>query len=152
MTDLDLGFALTFWQWWILGALLLGLELMAPGIFFLWVGLAAGLTGAVVLVLPGLGWELQVLGFAALAVAVTMAGRWWWSTRGGTTGDPTLNQRAASLIGSTCVLVTDLAHGHGRAQVGDSTWTVTGPDMPADTPVTITGVRGTVLIVERANP
>lgn len=152
MTGFDLGFALTFWHWWILGVLLLGLELMAPGIFFLWVGLAAGLIGVVILFLPGLIWELQVLLFAALAVAVTLAGRWWWTKRGTTANDPHLNQRAASLVGTTCVLVTDLAHGRGRAKVGDGTWTVTGPDMPAQTAVTITGVKGTVLIVERAGP
>lgn len=157
MPDLTLGFQLTFWHWWILGALLLGLELMAPGIFFLWVGLAAGVVGAVTLFLPGLVWEIQVLAFAALALGITLAGRWWWSRRlaadaDSGSGGATLNHRAQGLIGTTCVLDTDLANGRGRARVGDGTWTVTGPDLPAGTAVTITGAQGIVLVVERAGP
>ena len=41
------------WGWVILGLVLIGGEVLAPGIFLLWLGLAALLTGAVV------GLELQ---------------------------------------------------------------------------------------------
>jgi len=40
--------ALGAWNWLILAALLFVLELTAPGIFFMWFGLAAAVTGLIV--------------------------------------------------------------------------------------------------------
>jgi membrane protein implicated in regulation of membrane protease activity len=141
-------FQITFWYWWILGVALLGLELAVPGIVFLWVGMAAGVVGFIVLPFPGLSWESQVLLFALLSLAVTVAGRIWWKRRGQGEGDPTLNRRGAGLVGSRCVLETGLVNGRGRARVGDGTWTVSGPDLPAGTAVRVTAVDGNILVVE----
>ena len=58
-----------FWHWWILAALLAAVEAMLPGIFFIWFGAAAAIVGLIVLILPGMGWELQVVLFAVLAAA-----------------------------------------------------------------------------------
>jgi membrane protein implicated in regulation of membrane protease activity len=40
--------------------------------------------------------------------------------------------------------------GNGKARVGDGYWKVRGPDLPAGSAVRVTGVEGTVLIVEAA--
>jgi membrane protein implicated in regulation of membrane protease activity len=148
--DIDPGFLPTFWHWWILAVVLLALELTAPGVVFLWVGIAAAMVGGVILFATQMAWEVQVLLFAALSLAVTAGGRVWWKHRSVEERDPTLNRRGASLIGTTCVLVTDLVNGRGRARVGDSTWTVTGPDAPKGTAVRIIAVDGSVLSVEPA--
>ena len=66
MTLLD---HLQFWHWWILGLMLGVVEVMAPGAFFLWFGVAAGVTGLILLVLPGLDWHYQLLAFAVLAAS-----------------------------------------------------------------------------------
>ena len=38
--------------WWILALVLIAIEVILPGYFMLWIGIAAGITGVVVLVLP----------------------------------------------------------------------------------------------------
>jgi len=44
----------SYWHWWVLGAILLMLEIFVPGAFLLWLGFAAGLVGLLLLVLPDL--------------------------------------------------------------------------------------------------
>ena len=68
---------LDYWHWWLLGVTLLTLELFAPGVFFLWMGLAAGVVGALVWFQPGMFWHWQVLIFAVLSVALIVLGRLW---------------------------------------------------------------------------
>ena len=43
-----------------------------------------------------------------------------------------------------------IVQGSGKARVGDGFWKVRGPDLPAGSPVRVTAVEGTVLIVEAA--
>ena len=38
-----------FWHWWILAAIFAGIEILAPGVFFIWLGAAAALTGVTAL-------------------------------------------------------------------------------------------------------
>ena len=64
------------WSWWVLGMLLLAAELVMPGVFLVWIGLGAILTGAVSLLLWDAGfwtWQVQSLLFAASAIAFTLA-------------------------------------------------------------------------------
>ncbi len=51
---------LTFWHWLALGGGLLLLEMLTPGVVFLWLALAAGLTGALLWLAPMLSWQAQV--------------------------------------------------------------------------------------------
>jgi membrane protein implicated in regulation of membrane protease activity len=41
-----------------------------------------------------------------------------------------------------------IENGRGKVRVGDTLWSAEGPDAPAGTRVTVTGTRGTVLVVE----
>ena len=64
--------------WLVAGLVLAGLEMVLPGAFLLWIGLAAlGAGGATLLF--GLGWHAQLGLFAALAVGLW---RWWASCAG----------------------------------------------------------------------
>jgi membrane protein implicated in regulation of membrane protease activity len=40
-----------------------------------------------------------------------------------------------------------IENGRGRVRVGDTLWSAEGPDAPAGTRVTVTGSKGTVLVV-----
>ena len=42
------------WYWLIAGAILMGLELMVAGVFLIWIGLGAVVTGLSVLLFPAL--------------------------------------------------------------------------------------------------
>ncbi len=55
---------LDYWHWLILSVLLVILEIFSPGVFLIWMGLAAGLVGLLLLAFPELGWHYQLLGFA----------------------------------------------------------------------------------------
>ena len=67
---LDLG----YWGWFIAGLLLMGLEILAPGAFMLWLGLAAIATGFVT-ALVDLSWQQTVIVFAALSLVSVLVGR-----------------------------------------------------------------------------
>jgi membrane protein implicated in regulation of membrane protease activity len=144
--------SLTFWHWFVLGGLLLLLEVITPGFVFIWLALAAALTGVLLWLLPQLGWQLQVLWFAAAAVASVGAWFWWWRRAPRPDAGPELNQRVLSFVGSEAVLATGIGPGHGRVRIADSTWPASGPELPAGTRVRVVGARGTVLLVVAAEP
>src|SRR5258706_14023662 len=54
------------WNWLIFGILLMALELLAPGIFLFWLGLAALLVGLLSLAIHP-SWQMQILMFAIFA-------------------------------------------------------------------------------------
>ncbi|HMN86004.1 MAG TPA: NfeD family protein, partial [Bauldia sp.] len=51
------------WTWVIVGIVLLGLEILAPGNVFVWMGLAALVVGALALGLD-VAWQFELLIFA----------------------------------------------------------------------------------------
>ncbi|KQS89705.1 MULTISPECIES: NfeD family protein [unclassified Rhizobium] len=141
------------WSWWVLGLVLLAAEVVAPGVFLVWIGIAAILTGVVSLLLWEAGfwvWQLQLVFFAALSIAAVFAGRRLLARSGNVSDEPLLNQRGASLIGRTAVLTQPIAEGRGRIRLGDTTWSVEGPDLPAGTRVKVIGANGGRLTVESA--
>ena len=46
-------------------------------------------------------------------------------------------------------IASAIQEGAGRAKLGGRRWSLRGPDMPAGAKVRVTGVDGTVLIVDR---
>ncbi|GEO99352.1 NfeD family protein [Methylobacterium haplocladii] len=129
------------WAWVLAGFVLMGGELLLPGVFLVWLGLAAFVTGLVETAFD-LPWQAQLPLFAVLSViAVTL------STRLNRGHVPLLNRGAHGLIGRDIVLDTAIVEGSGRARVDDTLWRVSGPDLPAGTRVRVTGVEGTVLTV-----
>ena len=139
-----------FWHWWILAAALVIIEVITPGFFLLWIGIAAGITGAIVLLVPSLGWEVQVLIFGPLAVAAVVAARYYILKNPIETADATLNRRGSQYVGRVFDLEDPIVNGVGKVKVGDGVWRAEGPDLPAGAKVKVTGVVGTVLKVERA--
>ena len=141
----------TFWHWLALAGGLLLLEMLTPGVVFLWLALAAALTGILLWLAPALGWEAQLLAFAILAVAsVALSFRWWHHlpTAG---GDPGLNRRALACIGTEAILEAPIGPGHGRVRIADGTWPAAGPDLPAGARVRVVGVKGAALLVVPAS-
>lgn len=133
---------------WIGGGLILcALELFVPGIYLLWLGIAALITGAVSWAVP-IGIEWQVVLFAALSVAAVFIGRRWSASNAIATDDPKLNDRVARLIGQPVEVVEAISNGRGRVRVGDGVWPASGPDAPVGARLTIRGADAGVLIVE----
>jgi inner membrane protein len=142
---------ITYWHWFILAATLIILEVFAPGAFFLWLGIAAALVGAMVLLLPALSWEYQVLMFSVLSVVSIVVWRKYIRGSGDDAGKLPLNRRGEHYLGRRFTLKEPIVDGLGKIRVDDSTWKVRGPDCPAGTHVEVTGVDGTILLVQ-CNP
>lgn len=143
---------ITFWHWLIAGIVFVVIEMTLPGIVFLWVGIAAGLTGLVLLAVPGMGWESQFLIFAVLSVISVAAGRTWVKRRPTESDHPDLNRRGRQFIGQLLSLDGPIVNGTGRVKAGDGTWKVVGEDLPAGARVRVTGVEGATLLVEKEDP
>ncbi|MEA3002988.1 MAG: inner membrane protein [Sphingomonadales bacterium] len=135
------------WLWLIAAAALGIAELIAPGLFLIWIAAAAAGTGLLTMVF-GVAIAFQFVLFALLAIACVYAGRRWYAAHPVATADPLLNDRGARLIGRTVTVVAPIAHGEGRVKVGDGVWNCRGPDSEAGTRVRIVGAQGTCLLVE----
>ena len=139
---------LEYWHWWLLGVTFLILEVFAPGVLFMWMGIAAGVVGFVTWLAPGIGWEWQVLGFAALSVISVVLGRKWLTRHPIVSEQPRLNRRGEQYINRTFTLQEPIVNGLGKIKVDDSTWKIQGPECQAGQRVKVIGVDGVVLIVE----
>jgi membrane protein implicated in regulation of membrane protease activity len=137
------------WVWIIGGMLLLGLEILASGTFFLWFGISAIVVGVVAL-LTDISWQFQVGIFAVLAVILLVVGRRYFKNRRQDAPEVIVNERASQLIGSTYVLTQPIINGTGRIRVGDTTWMVRGSDLPSGARVKVVAVDGSRLHVEAA--
>jgi membrane protein implicated in regulation of membrane protease activity len=146
---MNLAWQVEFWDWWGLGLALLILEVFLPGFVFLWMGIAAGVTGLVLMFAPALGWQYQIILFAVLSVGSIALWRRWSGKRPIHTADPTLNRRAAQYIGRTFTLEAPIVNGRGHIHVDDSYWRVDGQDMPAGSLVRVVAADGVVLKVEQ---
>ena len=138
--------------WWILGLVLLALEVAAPGVYLLFFGIAALIVGMNVFFLGTgwFGWEQQIIAFVILSVAAALLGRRWYGNKSVAGDGERLNRRTARLVGRQAVLTEPIVDGRGRIAIEDSWWSVTGPNMPAGAHVRITGADGSVLVVEPA--
>jgi membrane protein implicated in regulation of membrane protease activity len=136
-----------YWLWLIAAALLAIAELIAPGIFLIWIAAAAAGTALLTLVF-GVSIAFQFALFALLAIGSVNAGRRWYARHPVATDDPLLNDRTARLVGRTFVLAAPIVHGEGRIKVGDGVWNCRGPDCESGQLVRIVGARGTCLMVE----
>jgi inner membrane protein len=52
-------------------------------------------------------------------------------------------------IGQVLTLTDGLSEGRGHVKLGNRRWTLRGPNVPAGARVRVTGVDGTILIVDR---
>src|SRR5919107_265435 len=121
------------WTWVVAGVVLIGLEMLAPGVFLIWLGFAAVLTGLGQWAFD-LSWQGQALVFAVLAAAAVALGRVLTRHREREAPTrPALNRRGHALVGRTFVLDSPIAGGAGRIRVDDSFWRITGPDAAAGT-------------------
>ncbi|SFR98703.1 NfeD family protein [Sphingomonas jatrophae] len=136
-----------YWLWLIAAALLAIAEILVPGVFLIWLGMAAALVGLLTLAL-GFGVAVQFAIFAVAAIAAVYAGRRWVTRHPIETEDPLLNDRASRLLGRTVTVVAAIDRGEGRVRVGDSEWTARGPDAAVGAEVRIVGAVGTCLSVE----
>ncbi len=136
------------WSWFVLGLILLGLEILAPGTIFLWFGLSALVVGVVGLFFD-FAWQVDVGLFLALSLASLLVGRRMMRQLASEKGDPGLNQRGSRYVGREFTLTVPLNEGAGNLSIDDTIWRITGPDLPAGTKVRVDAIEGARLVVSR---
>jgi len=137
------------WNWFIVAVVLFVLETIIPGIHFLWFGLAAVIVGILALA-TGLAWQWQLIAFALIAIVTVFLVRRFADPQSVASDEPDLNVRGAQYIGRSFVVSHAIKEGRGKIRVGDTIWNAEGEDAPVGATVTVVGVDGTALVVERA--
>jgi membrane protein implicated in regulation of membrane protease activity len=146
----DMFTTLGTWNWLIFGFILMALELLAPGVFLFWLGLAALLVGLVSFVVHP-SWQAQLLMFAVFAaIAVPVWRRLAKSNSTASVSNPFLNRRADALVGRVFTLEKPIIDGAGTVRIDDTIWRVAGPDAPAGSRVRIVQADGANLTVAAA--
>lgn len=138
------------WSWIVAGLVLLALELVVPGGYLLWMGVAGLAVGLLTLFQP-IAWPLQWLIFGGLSLVAIFL--WVRFNRGRETANdsPFLNRRADRFLGHEAVLEQPIVGGFGRLVLGDSVWRISGSDLPAGARVKVVGSEGAVLKVEQVS-
>lgn len=135
------------WAWIVAGVVLLALELVIPGGYLLWLGVAGIITGLAAMFQP-IDWPFQFLIFGVLSLILIVAWMRYFKGRDVESDRPFLNRRAEAFIGHEAVLDEPIRDGFGRLSLGDTVWRVTGPDLPAGRRVRVVSADGAVLRVE----
>ncbi|MEJ8573854.1 NfeD family protein [Microbaculum marinum] len=135
------------WNWWIAGILLLCIELVAPGTFMLWFGVAALTVGILSLFLEW-GWQAQAVTFGVVAMVAVALSRVLLRRKPSEGDAPFLNRRADALVGRVFLLGEPILNGRGRLSIDDTVWRIAGPDLPAGSNVRVVRSEGTRLVVE----
>lgn len=141
--------ALGAWNWMILAAVLFVLELLSPGIFLMWFGVAAAVTGLIVFRYD-VSWQWQLVWFCGLSLASVLLAAKYLRKHPLESERPLLNERAVQLIGQSFELVDPIVNGRGSIHIGDSIWRVQGPELPKGARITVVGADGTLLKVVAA--
>ncbi|TXC68934.1 NfeD family protein [Sphingorhabdus soli] len=140
--------AIDAYGWWLIAAIALAiLEMLAPGVFFIWIAIAAVVTALASFVLP-IDVPQQLIVFAVASLVSGYAGRSWYLANPVETEDDMLNDRVARLIGDEVIVVAPIIDGRGRVKVADGVWPARGPDSAIGARVRIVGADGGCLIVE----
>ena len=135
---------------WLIGGVLLGIaEMVLPGVYLMWIGGAAVLTGVVALLLP-IGMTAQFAIFAVTTIAAIYIGRRYLNQNPIASADPMLNDKGARLVGSIVVAVEPVDALSGRVNVGDGVWSARGAEAAVGDRLRVTAADGAVLVVEKA--
>ncbi len=137
-----------YWHWLILAVVMIILEILIPGAYFLWMGVSAIFVGALMYVFPEMVFLVQILIFAVLSVISVVMYKSYRKKNPIVTDEPALNRRGEKYIDQKFTLTEPIINGEGKIKVDDSTWKVVGMDMPAGMIVRVVAAEGTTLKVE----
>ena len=134
---------------WLIAALLLGIaELMVPGVFLVFIAVAAAIVGSTLLALPDLPLAAQIGAFAAWSAVAVLVGRRWYRDYPVEGDAARLNDPEARLVGAVVTVERAIEHGSGRVTLGDGAWPARGPELTAGARARVVAVDAGVLVLE----
>ena len=144
--------SISYWHWLALAAILIVVEIMTPTPYLLWPGLAAAAVGILSALTGSLGGDVELLIFAVLAVAITIAGR-RLVTPPGTEVVSGLNRRADQYVGRMASAADAFSNGRGPVVLDDTHWQardVDGANHARGATLEVLGHEGAILKVRKA--
>ena len=145
---MELVTQLQAWHWFALAVILIVLEVTTTVGFLLGIAFAALALAVAVFIVPELAWDWQLLSFGVLSVLLTVGYRRYFKPVNDATDNPTLNDRAAQMIGTSFVLGVELDRS-GADMVGDTRWALRSAGrIDKGARVRVVGVDGMVLRIE----
>ncbi len=134
--------------WALLSICLVILEIMIPGIWFIWFTIPATIT-AIATYFWDLGLIAQLAIFIVLDIITLFLlfkfgrGNMYFNKE-----DEKMNHRGTEYIGHVAILESAVVNGVGRIKLGDTYWTLNGEDCPVGTQVRITRLQLNALYFE----
>ena len=142
MMDLHPG-----WIWAIGGLVLLIAEIVAPGFFLVFLGVAAIATGLFTLLFD-LSLAPQLVLFVIYTALAVMIGKRWYAEPDHADQSIGLNKPSDRMVGKSVMVVDPVDEHGGRVRVGDGEWSARGGPAAAGARVRVIAVDGNCLLVE----
>jgi inner membrane protein len=141
-----------WWGWVVFAGVLALAELHVPGSYLVWIALGAALTGAVDAAF-GVSLESQLATFAVASALSCILGYFVYRRmHRRVRGEVPLNERSLAMVGTRGTVCEAFFNGHGKVRLGDGVWLADGSDLAEGTPVVVSAVRGTRLVVQAVEP
>lgn len=138
-----------FYNWLILGAILLIVEVATFTLLFFWLAIAAFVMAGISYLIPTLSITQHLLIFSVVCIACVVVWHRLFKKTQEKLGDKRMNNRAERYIGRTATLIEDTDNGNGKIRIDDSLWKVqTEADLTAGTAVEIIAADGVILHVK----
>ncbi len=138
-----------FYNWLILGAIFLIIEVASFTLLFLWLAISAVILAGISYVFPDLSLTVQLWTFSIISVLSVIIWHRLFRKKQERIGDNKMNNRAERYIGRIATLSEPISNGYGKIQIEDSFWKVTcDSDLPKGTKVEITNADGVILTVK----
>jgi inner membrane protein len=129
---------------WLVAALALAIaEIVAPGIFLIFLALGAFVTGLLAILVADLRWQL--VAFALASFFAVLCGRSFYKRL--LRGRDAAREIGSGPIGERGTVVDAIVGGRGKIKLRDSVWLAAGPDLPVGTKITVLRREGTLLHV-----
>jgi len=140
--------AFPWWAWVVIAGVLGLAEMHVPGSYLIWLGLGAALTSLVAVIFD-ISLANQIGCFAA-ASALACAGGYFVYRRlhRRPRTDSALNERSRAMVGVRGTVCEAFSNGGGKVRLGDGVWLANGPDLAEGTPIVVSAVHGTRLVVQ----
>lgn len=141
---------MNYWIWAI-GALFVAIfELHWPGSYLIWIAAGAAIT-SLSSFLFDLSLPVQVGIFVVSCAIACGCGYFVYQKITLSTAEqPQLNQKHLEMIGMRGVVTEALEDGRGKVKLGDSVWIAEGKNATVGTPIIVTRMNGTVVVVSQS--
>jgi len=135
------------WMWAIGGLVLLIAEIVAPGFFLVFLGVAAIATGLFTLLFD-LSLAPQLVLFVIYTALAVMIGKRWYAEPDHADQSIRLNNPSERMVGKSVTVIDPVDDHGGRVRVGDGEWSARGGPAAAGARVRVIAVDGNCLLVE----